>query len=202
MSDEPSFTDLLRRVRSGDERAAGEMVRLYEPAIRREVRRRLTDARLRRVLDASDVCQLVMKSFFVRAALGQYELDGPAQLLALLARMARNKLGDEAKKERREQRGGKLLQAPLPQDGERGEVRLPGREADPAEQTAAADLLRQAMGRFADEERRVVELKAQGCLWPEIAARLGGTPEARRKQYGRAVERVARELGLDEVGDG
>jgi RNA polymerase sigma factor (sigma-70 family) len=202
MSEDPSFVDLLRRVRAGDQQAAADLVRRYEPAIRREVRLRLTDTRLRRLLDVSDVCQLFLKSFFVRAALGQFELDGPAQLLALLARMARNKLGDEAKKERREQRGGRLRRAPLPEDSERGEVQLAAPEADPLERLAGADLLRQALDRFSAAERQVVELKAQGHLWPEIAARLGGSPEARRKQYERSVERVARELHLDEVGDG
>jgi RNA polymerase sigma factor (sigma-70 family) len=201
MSADPSFVDLLGRVRAGDQWAAADLVRRYEPALRREVRRRLTDARLRRVLDGSDVCQLVLQSFFARAARGQFELDGPDQLQALLARMARNKLGDEAKKERRERRGGNLRRTPLPEDGARGEVRLAASEAGPAERAAAADLLRQALARFSPDERRLVELKAEGLPWPEVAARLGGSPEARRKQCQRAVERVARELQLDEVSE-
>ena len=32
-----------------------------------------------------DICQSVMASFFVRAALGQYQLNTPEQLLNLLA---------------------------------------------------------------------------------------------------------------------
>jgi RNA polymerase sigma-70 factor (ECF subfamily) len=202
VAEEHSFAELLRRVRSGDEQAAAEMVRLYEPAIRREVRRRLTDARVRRVLDASDVCQLVLKSFFVRAALGQFELESSSQLLALLARMARNKLADEAKKEWREQRGGKLRRASLAQDSESGgEVQLAASQASPSQEVAGADLLQQALARFGSEERQIAELKGHGHLWPEIAARLGGSPEARRKQYERAVERVARELQIDGLGD-
>ena len=53
MSDEISFRDLIGRVRRGDEGAAAEVVRRYEPAIRRAVRLRLTDARLRRTCDRS-----------------------------------------------------------------------------------------------------------------------------------------------------
>ena len=37
----------------------------------------LRDVRLRRVLDSTDICQSVLASFFVRAALGQYDLDTP-----------------------------------------------------------------------------------------------------------------------------
>ena len=78
------------RVRAGDEQAATELVRSYEPAIRRAARVRMTDVRLRRVLDSMDICQSVMASFFVRAASGLYDLETPEQLLRLLATMARN----------------------------------------------------------------------------------------------------------------
>ena len=57
-----------------------------------ELRVRLVDTRLNRLLDSMDICQSVLASFFVRAALGQYELETPEQLLKLLATMTRNKL--------------------------------------------------------------------------------------------------------------
>src|SRR5689334_8009854 len=74
VSAETPFRKLIRRVRAGDQDAATELVRQYEPAIRRVVRVRLTDTRLRAALDSMDVCQSVLATFFVRAALGQYEL--------------------------------------------------------------------------------------------------------------------------------
>ena len=46
MIDAPTFDELIRRVRAGDPDAAAELVRNYEPAIRRAVRFRLADARL------------------------------------------------------------------------------------------------------------------------------------------------------------
>ncbi len=101
MSESPSspesFQTLIARVRSGDEQAAAELVRLYEPAIRRAARVRLLDTRLNRLLDSMDICQSVMASFFVRTALGQYELETPDQLLKLLATMTRNKLANQVK---------------------------------------------------------------------------------------------------------
>ena len=57
MSEANAFRDLIARVRAGDAAAAAELVRLYEPAIRRAVRVRLVDARLERLLDSMDVCQ-------------------------------------------------------------------------------------------------------------------------------------------------
>src|SRR5438093_23624 len=41
MSEDLSFPELVRRVRAGDEDAAAELVRRYEPAIRRSIRLRL-----------------------------------------------------------------------------------------------------------------------------------------------------------------
>src|SRR5437763_17042036 len=100
MPEELSFAELIGRVRTGDQDAAAALVRRYEPAIRRAVRIRLADSRLGRVLDSMDICQSVMASFFVRAALGQYELQAPEQLLKLLASMARHKLADQVDRER------------------------------------------------------------------------------------------------------
>src|SRR5207253_5181912 len=84
MLDVNPFRDLIRRVRAGDEAAAAELVQHYEPYIRRAVRVRLVDPRLKRLVDSVDVCQSVLASFFVRAALGQYDLETPEQLLKLL----------------------------------------------------------------------------------------------------------------------
>jgi DNA-directed RNA polymerase specialized sigma24 family protein len=89
---ELSFRDLIRGVRAGDREAAARRAHRHAPAIRRAVHVRLRDPRPRRYFDSLDVCQSVLASVFVRAALGQYQLDQPDQLLRLLARMARNKL--------------------------------------------------------------------------------------------------------------
>src|SRR5262245_31987749 len=83
MAEDPSFQDLLRRVRQRDEQAAAELVRRYEPTIRLAVRVRLTDPRLRRLLDSVDICQSILANFFVRAAAGQFDLERSEQLVKL-----------------------------------------------------------------------------------------------------------------------
>src|SRR6478736_1392899 len=90
--DQGTFADFLRRIRAGDQGAAAELVRQYEPAIRLEVRRRLNDPSLYPLFGSMDICQSVLASFFVRVAVGQYDLDHPGELLGLLVAMARNKL--------------------------------------------------------------------------------------------------------------
>src|SRR5579871_5050344 len=77
MAEENPFQQLMRRIRAGDQDAAAELVREYEPAIRRAARVWSLDPRLRRVFDSMDICQSVFASFFVRTALGQYDLQRP-----------------------------------------------------------------------------------------------------------------------------
>src|SRR4051812_10171283 len=101
---EESFTDLIARVRGGDERAAADLVRRYEPEIRREVRFLLRDPFLRRSFDSMDVCQSVLSSFFLRAALGEYDLDRPEDLIRLLISMTRNKVVDATRRQRAQPR--------------------------------------------------------------------------------------------------
>jgi RNA polymerase sigma factor (sigma-70 family) len=196
MSEDDSFRDLIGRVRAGDEGAAAELVRRYEPTIRRIVRVRLRDPRLGRLLDSLDVCQSVLGSFFVRAALGQYELDRPEQLLGLLARMARNKLVNQANQlgaRRRDYRRAEGL-------GER-EAQAPAPGPSPSQLVAGQELLQEARRRLSPQELVLLDLRQQGREWAEIARELGGSPDALRMQLGRAVDRVARELGLAEVDD-
>src|SRR5439155_15704953 len=98
MADEHVFAEFICRIRAGDEEAAAQLVRQFERVIRLEVRRRLHDPTLCRLLDSGDICQSVLASFFVRASAGQYELDQPQQLQHLLVAMARNKLASQARK--------------------------------------------------------------------------------------------------------
>lgn len=193
MAEPLPFTDLMRRVRAGDEQAAAELVRCYETEIRREVRLRMSDPRLARVLDSMDICQSVLASFFVRAAAGQFELQEPRQLLNLLVAMARNKLAFQVRKQRAGRRDHRRNAAAGPE-----ELGLVAAGASPSQVVAGRELLQEFRRRLSEEERQLAELRAQEFEWRDIAARLGGTPEGRRKQLARAIDRVAQQLGLDE----
>src|SRR6516164_4483752 len=111
-----SYAEFIRRVRQGDERAAEDLVRRYEPEIRLEVRTwlRLRDPRLRRVFDSMDVCQSVLANFFLRVAAGDFDLERPEQLAALLAGIARNKLSEHVRHHQRQRRDVRRVQAAGP----------------------------------------------------------------------------------------
>lgn len=195
LSDEEQFSALIQRLRSGDADAAEELVRRFEREIHLEVRLRLRmrDARLRRVFDSVDIVQSVLGSFFVRVALGQYEFDNPARLRALLIDMARRKLAENARFQARACRDIRRVQATAEEAAD-----VEDREPDPARVVSARDLLQQVQARLTEEERTLCNLRSQGHNWAAIASTLGGTSDARRKQHMRALNRVARELGLVE----
>jgi RNA polymerase sigma-70 factor (ECF subfamily) len=194
MAEESGFEDLMRRIRAGDGDAANELLRRYEPTIRRVVRVRLVDARLQRLFDSMDVCQSVFGSFFVHAALGDYELATPEQLLGLLVSMSRKKVIDKSRRAGAARRDYRRVKEGTADQ----EKQWAARDVSPSREVAGRELLEEFRRRLTDAERQIADRRAAGLNWPQIAAELGGTPEALRKQLARAVERVSRELGLEE----
>ena len=193
MPESATHDELIRRVRAWDPDAAAELIRRFEPAIRRAVRVRLADARLGNLLDSMDICQSVLKSFFVRAAAGQYDLETPEQLLKLLSTMARNKLTTQARAEHAQRRDRRRV---LPQGPDQDRLVAAGR--GPSGEVDARDLLQEVRRRLSPEEQQILELRNQGHDWAAIAARLGDGAEALRKRLARAIDRVAGELSLDD----
>ena len=192
MSEPGSFLALIERVKSGEARAAEELLRQYEPTVRRAIRVRMINPTLRRTVDSMDLCQSVMGSFFVRTALGQYDLGSPEQLIGLLVKLARNKVADHVRHEHAKLRDRRRTDA----DGSAVE-RVADRQETPSQIVAGAEMLERFRAGLNEEERFLAEQRAQGREWNELAAELGQGPEALRKQLQRAVDRVAEELGMD-----
>jgi RNA polymerase sigma-70 factor (ECF subfamily) len=196
MAEASAFRDLLRRVRAGDQAAATELVRVYAPAIRRAVRVRMANNRLRRVFDSVDICQSVLASFFARAALGQYELESHEQLLRLLVTMARNKLVQAVRKQQTKKCDLRRLDP-----GGLESAQVADSAADPARLVSNEEMRQQVAQRLPEKERALLELRQQGYTWNEIAEQWGGKPNTLRMRLDRAVAEVARHLGWDEFGD-
>ncbi len=195
MPDGAQFRELIRRVRNRDQEAARELATRYENAIRRVVRIHLRDVRMRQVLDSMDICQSVLASFFVRTALGQYELDSPDQLIHLLTAITRNKLRNQVSRmqaQRRDIRKGVAI------DDDDAGIVVADRASDPSEQASAREILQKVCERLDNSERYLAEQRSIGRTWPELAEELGATDVALRKKLTRALDRVMAELGLDE----
>jgi len=184
------FRALLARVRASDPSAARELVGAYGPALQREVRGRLADPRLGRTVGENDVVQAVLGNFFVRVALGQYDLEGPEDLLKLWAVMARNKVTSSARK-RDVARDGEPF-------AEGASVDVSPSEPSPVALANLAKLAVEARGRLAPELLQVVTLREEGLSWTEVGQRVGGSPGALRKRLTRVLDDLVESLGVGE----
>ena len=190
------FKTLMNRVSAGDSTAADQLVREFEPEIRRAIRFRLRSQQLRRIVDSTDICQSVFARFFFSAALGQFDLESPQDLIRLLTRMATNRVIDRYRKEQSQK---KLVEA---KSGEQDLAQF-GEFVDRGElaetEVEYAELLVRVRQRLNDKEQRVSRLRTEGKTWLEISQAMGESPQALRKQLERACYRIFQELGLDEI---
>ncbi len=194
MLTDSEFRDLMARTRAGDEEAARECVRLYEPEIRRAARMRLNDQRLRRIMDSMDISQSVFGRFFRVATEGSLELETPVQMLALLVTMTRNRVIDLHRRETAQRRNGKPFAGARP-PADVAEIAADG--AGPGTAAAARELLSKVRSELCEDELEIADRRNAGESWKEIAAALGKPEDQLRKKLARALERVRLALDCD-----
>ena len=181
------FDQLIVRVRDGDDTAATELLVSYEPEIRREIRLRLTNPKLRRVVDSMDISQSVFGNFFVRVAHGQFDLSSPAQLMALLLKMANNKVIDRHRRE--------VVRRTYDHVEQKEEVVAP-KTSTASAIVSGKELLSEFRSRLSESEQKIADMRKNGMAWDAIADELGENADALRKRLGRACDRAIEELGI------
>ena len=92
---DPSDHTLLRRFRSGDDEAAWKLYVRYAERLL-QLAKRETSPQLSSRFDPEDIVQSVFRTFFRRAASGQYEAPEGDELWKLLLVMALNKVRSRA----------------------------------------------------------------------------------------------------------
>lgn len=188
---EPSdFEKFLDAVRVGDRELAINLVRQYEPYIRRVVHVRLADRQVRHLVDSVDICQSIMVDFFEKAEPGRFEFHSPDDLRRLLVTMALNKLRNWARHE-----------------GRRGDIPDGwdpiASEPSPSRVAAVDDEIAYLLSRLPPLEARLFELnRVQGRPWDEIAREVGGNPDALRMRLTRAVARALKDRDATGPGHG
>ncbi len=194
MTGQDEFLDLIRRVRSGDEDAATALVAQFEPFILRVARFRMRHRgdydRLRYDVGSIDVCQSVFKSLFARLKAGRFDLNQPKDMEKLLVAMIRFKIANKARKLSVVWREIRCDSEPT----ERVDPR-PG----PEKSVDDKDLSEIIFKLFSVDDLEILNRRLDDQSWPEIAAALGGTGGALRKQLERAFERVREDPGMRSV---
>jgi RNA polymerase sigma-70 factor (ECF subfamily) len=196
-SDPPGVDDfaaLIEHARAGSATAFGRLLegcRKYLLLVANES----LDSDLRPKGAASDLVQ----DTFVEAQRDFARFTGTTEeeLLAWLRQILAYRVGNHRRRYGTEKRD---VDREIPLDREAADV-YPATAAagsDPAKATIDRDEqahLAAAMARLPEHLREVIEMRTwQRQTFPEIAARLGKTSEAARKQWGRAVRRLKQEL--------
>ena len=133
------------------------------------VRSRLS-AQLRRRLDAEDVLQSAFRSFFVGVRAGRFEIERGGDLWRLLVGITLNKLHTQAAFHH----AGKRSVALEEPRGARGSLEslqpsVLARDPSPVQAALLAEEVELLMQRLTPLDRRILELRLQGCDVCQIA---------------------------------
>jgi RNA polymerase sigma-70 factor (ECF subfamily) len=190
MSEESSFANLMVRLRAGDQSAATAIFQQYQSRLVALARSRL-DERVRRKEDAEDMVQSVFRSFFRRAAEGQFEVENRERLWSLLTVITLRKCGhhiDYFRAARRDVRRETVMES----SGEDSSVQWDAiaREPTPSEVMMLTDTIEQLMRELKDRDRKILELALQGEPIPEISRQVRYS----ERTIERTLERVRKKL--------
>lgn len=179
----------MKRVNDGCDLAAVELLNLYGPQVCRVVRRRLNRL-MRSKFDTNDFAQAVWMSFFANRDLIA-KLQSPNELVALLSRVARNKVVDEFRRQFATQKMNVNRERVIDDDSNspfsRG-LRDPG--PSPSEFAIANELWAGMVSGQPSNYRRILELRIAGSTYEEIAGELNINERTVR----RIIKRIARRL--------
>ena len=185
------FAKLLTRVREGDQTAIIRLVELYEPEIRIVARARLGNV-LRPYLDSVDLVQSVHRSLLAGLQQEKYDISSPDRLVALASTMVRRKI---ARQWRRAQRQVRLEKSEPSRPASQVLVALTSTEADPADRVALEDQVTRILDELPKVDRRLLELRLEGCTTAEAARELRLDADVLRVRLSRLRRRL-REEGL------
>jgi RNA polymerase sigma-70 factor (ECF subfamily) len=181
--EQSEISDFLRRIQSGDEGAAKELLERFESEVRLVVRRQLPRL-LRSRFDSLDFLQSVWGSFFRRMRSAPTEFEDSRHLVAFLARAAKNKVIDEYRRAA-SHKHNMHREEPLWSEGHRPKD-VPASIDTPSEVAEAHEVLVRLRELIPAERRTILELKAEGLSSRDIGERLGISE--------RTVQRVLEEL--------
>jgi RNA polymerase sigma-70 factor (ECF subfamily) len=187
---------LLTQCRAGDEQAAEIVYRLYARRLLALARQRLS-APLARQLDPEDVVQSAYRSFFAGARSGRYVVRRSGDLWKLLAAITLHKLKRHIERQTTRKRA---IHREVHFGGESSLLGLRPHQAagqpSPSQAVALADTLEQALRGLEPLQRRMVELRVQGCGLEEIAAEVRRSERTVRRVLEQVKDRLQRE-GLE-----
>lgn len=173
MSDTNSFDEVLGRLKQGDEQAAAEIFTRYTSRLIGLARNRLNN-QLRQKEDPEDVVQSVLRTFFIRYADDQFELDGWDSLWSLLASIALRKCGRRVQRFGTAGRDlGREIRMAASDSESRATWEAISEGPSPEQAAMLNETLDQLLRGLDERKRKAVLLRLQGFTIEEISDQIG-----------------------------
>jgi RNA polymerase sigma-70 factor (ECF subfamily) len=192
MAASDSFSDVMTRLRAGDQSAARA---IFERFVRKLVRlaRGQFNAVLRRKVDPEDVVQSAYKSFFLRYGAGKLEVHDWGNLWGLLTMITLRKCLDRVEYHRAECRDVQREAAAQPAaEGTQPWWEAVAREPTPEEAAVLVETVEQLVRDLDAQERPILQMSLQGYTTPEICEQLGLAERSVRRFRERIRKRLER----------
>jgi RNA polymerase sigma-70 factor (ECF subfamily) len=190
MAADPSFLDLMARIRSGDEDASTQVFQRFAHRLLGLARSRL-DGLTRQKVDPDDVLQSVFQSFFRRVSDDQWDLDNWDNLWGLLARITVRKCVHRVEYFRAQRRDVRRdVSAGPGLDSSAEGLEPASEEPTPSAYAMLAEAVQNLLEKLEPRDRRIVEMSLRGHSAEEVSAAVGCTE---RTVY-RVLERVRKQL--------
>jgi RNA polymerase sigma-70 factor (ECF subfamily) len=168
MADSSSITALVTRLRSGDSDAARELFTYYADRLSGLAEQHLSRKLAGRV-EPEDVVESALRTFFLRSARGEFQIDSRAELWQLLVRITVVKAREQARFHRAARRDVGAEQG----QGDEDWLGAAGREPGPADAAILLDEIAAVLRGLPDLHCQVLQQRLQGYSVAEIAAQLG-----------------------------
>jgi RNA polymerase sigma-70 factor (ECF subfamily) len=197
MATENLSKQLLARFRDGDSQAAAEVFDRYVARLLSLARRRMSP-RLQRRVDADDVVQSAMRSFFVRAANDDYVLQRAGDLWRLLAAITLSKLRRQVEVHTAAKRAV-AKEAHSAGDDQDDLTAVAGHEPLPGEEAALMEELQRVMQLSSPAQREALQLRLTGETIESIAQSMGRSQRTVRRLLQNSRQELERRLATSEV---
>lgn len=198
MHDDSALRRLVRRAKSGDDQALGQLLETYRSYIRLLASLQI-HRRLQGKLSASD---LVQETFLhAKRGFGQFRGETEAEIVAWLRRILATQLATLMRRfyaQRRDVNLEQHLAAELDQSSQAIGNELLAHEDTPSQDVERRErvvLLAQALDRLKPDYRDVIVLRhLEGHSFPEVAQRMGRTLNSVKNMWARAIAQLRDEL--------
>ena len=194
-NDTDDFAALLARARRGEAGAIADLVRQYEPEVRRVAHARLRGP-MRSLLDSMDLVNSVHRCILLGLRQNKFDLAQPANLVALAVTMVRRKIARQWRRLHCQQH---VLGKPVdPVVLEQRLLALARPRTDPAAEAELRERIQALLPTLEETDRRLLELRLQGFRTADAARVLGLNADVLRVRLSKLRRRL-RASGLFEA---